>query len=238
MAEFEEDRGDAAIDEAEMRPCAFCGATIHPSSHRCPECGGHVGIAWGTVHREQFLFLLAAIFMGVGAMVSWDQARPSALTGLQTIRGSLIFTLAVYGVIVGLIGIFNRRTVVWPYFMNALVALWVGIQGITNALDSEFFKTLSEERGVTWWHEYRAIPPGMWLLTVGGGLVVMAVLKGLVGGFAGAKAKAREAADERATKDAGRRGRRAGAVGGASATGVATPPPPPSDLPPPPPPVV
>jgi len=230
MGEFDEDQAEAATDETEMRPCAFCGATIHPSSHRCPECGGHVGIAWGTVHREQFLFVLSSVFMGVGALVSWDQARPSALTGLQTIRGGLIFALAVYGVIVGLVGIFNRRTVVWPYFANALVALWVGIQGITNALDSELFKTLSEEKGVTWWHEYRAIPPGMWLLTVGGALVVMAVLKGLVGGFAGSRSKARATAGERAAATATRRGGRRG--GGVGAVDVGAPP---SDLPPPPP---
>lgn len=230
MADLDDD-ADLAADDSEMRPCAYCGATIHPSSHRCPECGGHVGIAWGTVHKESFLFLLAGIFMAVGAMVSWDQARPSALTGLQTIRGALIFALALYGIVVGVIGVFNRRTVVWPFFMNALVALWVGIDGIVKSLDSPLYEQLRVLPGQPWWGKFRAIPPGMWLLTVGGALVVMAVLKGLVGGFATSKAKSRTEAEERAAKDAARRGRRAATLG--------VPPAPLDDptIPPPPPPV-
>ena len=46
---------DASV---EMRPCAYCGALIHPASHRCTHCGGHVGLAWGTVHEAVFLFLV------------------------------------------------------------------------------------------------------------------------------------------------------------------------------------
>jgi len=63
---------DAAGDSAvELRPCAFCGHSIHPSSHLCTHCGGHVGLAWGTVHKELFLFLFLAVMVVVGCLASW-----------------------------------------------------------------------------------------------------------------------------------------------------------------------
>jgi hypothetical protein len=240
MADYEDrdDVRDVGMGEDENRPCAFCGAEIHPASQRCPECGGHVGLAWGTVHGEQFLFLLSACLIGVGCIVSWDQARPGVFTGLSTIRGSLMLALAVYGAVVGTLGILHRRLVVWPFFVNALLALWVGIGGITGSIDSGRWKEYEAQAG-TWYRAWRAIPPGFWLLTLAGALVVIAVLKGIVGGFAGAKAKAKEAEETRSASQAARRRSRVppGGVGESTAlpppagvdplTGGPLPPPPP-----------
>jgi hypothetical protein len=231
-------RDDLLGEDAEDRPCAFCGAAIHPSSHRCPECGGHVGLAWGTVHKEQFLFLFAACCMAVGCLASWDQTRPSAFNGLQTIRGTTIFALSLYGLIAGTIAVFNRRTLIWPFFIGALEALWVGVEAITNVWGGPKWEEYGKAVG-PWYRHVRAIPPGFWLLTIGGALVVIAVLKGVVGGFAGAKAKAKVTSSDRATTASERRRSRMAAAGSTA------PPPPPAGvdpisggpLPPPPPPV-
>jgi hypothetical protein len=231
-------RDDLLGEEAEDRACAFCGAAIHPSSHRCPECGGHVGLAWGTVHREQFLFLFAACCMAVGCLVSWDQTRPSDFNGLQTIRGAMILAFSLYGLIAGVVAIFNRRTLIWPFFLGAIEALWVGIEGITGSIGSAKWEEYARMGGQPWWGKFRAIPPGFWLLTLGGALVVIAVLKGVVGGFAGAKAKAKVTASGRATTASERRRTRLAAAGSPTApvpfaggvdptTGEPIPPPPP-----------
>jgi hypothetical protein len=60
----------------DLRPCAYCGTPIHLASHRCEHCGGHVGLAWGTVHKEIFLFLFLAVLIGVGCLVSWNGRSP------------------------------------------------------------------------------------------------------------------------------------------------------------------
>src|SRR5947207_13492400 len=60
----------------ETRPCAYCGAQIHPLSTRCPECGGHVSLAWRTVHKEHFLFLFTSILIAIGCLVSWSPRHP------------------------------------------------------------------------------------------------------------------------------------------------------------------
>src|SRR6186713_2014494 len=134
---------------AELRPCSYCGASIHPSSHRCPECCGHVGISWGTVHKELYLFLLSAILIGVGCIASWTGRAPDGplgakITGLDTIRGTLMFAIAIYGVISGVMNLLYRRMVVWPYLLNALFGLWIGLGGVVDAIGSPAWKAWSK----------------------------------------------------------------------------------------------
>ena len=118
---------NATNDEAgaiELRPCSYCGTDIHPSSHRCVTCGGHVGLSWGTVHKELFLFLFASILIGVGCIASWAVRSPTGdadpSNGLRTIRGCVMFALALYGVTSAYFSILNRKMVVWPFLLNAL----------------------------------------------------------------------------------------------------------------------
>src|SRR5262245_15823532 len=73
--------GEGAAD-VELRPCAFCGHSIHPAGHRCTHCDGHVGLAWGTVHKELFLFLFLSVMVIVGCLASWTGRTP-ALSAAQ-----------------------------------------------------------------------------------------------------------------------------------------------------------
>lgn len=67
---------DEGGESAALRACAFCGTPIHPRSHRCPHCGGHVGLAWGSVHKEYMLFLFLAIVTLVGCLAPWTGRTP------------------------------------------------------------------------------------------------------------------------------------------------------------------
>lgn len=183
----DEEGGDIAAD-TEFRPCAFCGTSIHAKSHRCPDCGGHVGVAWGTVHKEVYLFLFSACLIAAGCLVSWDQNRPGTWNGLTTIRGSLMFAFALYGMFRAVISLFNRSMIVWPFFLNALLALWVGISGIMSCVNSKLWEKYANQEHHSLAGKFedplRAIPPGFWLITLAGFLVVLVVLKGVVAGFA------------------------------------------------------
>lgn len=217
----------ATIDEAdagaaELRPCSYCGTDIHPSSHRCVACGGHVGLSWGSVHKELFLFLFASILIGVGCVASWATRTPTgssaAMNGLVTIRGCVMFALALYGVASAYFSILNRKMVVWPFLLNALIALWLGLPAVSSAIGGTAWKAWgkhAETAGGTmmdkWFGGMRAIPPGILLLTLGGLLVAISILKGVVAGFVSGAAKSKAAKEEASAKGAARRrGSRAG----------------------------
>ena len=196
------DGTDALDPGAELRPCAYCGTPIHPMSTRCPECGGHVALAWKTVHKEHFLFLLTSILAAIGCLVSWTGRHPdvqSAFTnGMTTIRGPIILGLAVYGVFVSIFNILNRRMIMWPFLINCMLCLWVGIVGISNAASSPAWEAWTkkfENLGVLSLDhimgQFRAIAPGMFMLTLAGGLIAISFLKGIVAGFASGAAKSR-----------------------------------------------
>jgi hypothetical protein len=220
--ELDDDAPADLATEVELRPCAYCGTSIHPSSHRCPECSGHVGLAWGTVHKEQFLFLFSAVCMAVGCLASWDVARPSAFDGLDTIRGTTILAFSLYGLLAGTIAVFHRRTLVWPFLIAAAEALWVGLETITKAIGSPTWEHWKAQAG-PWFRTWRAIPPGSWLLTLGGALVLIAILKGLVGGFASAKSKAKATTAAGGGGAAARRRRYGGSAGADPLGGAPTP---------------
>lgn len=227
---------NAMNDEAgaiELRPCSYCGTDIHPSSHRCVTCGGHVGLSWGTVHKELFLFLFASILIGVGCIASWAVRSPTGdadpSNGLRTIRGCVMFALAIYGVTSAYFSILNRKMVVWPFLLNALIALWVGIPAITGTMGGTAWKAwskLAETGGGTlmdkWFGSMRAIPPGLLLVAIGGTLVAISILKGLVGGFVSGAAKSKAAQEAAGAKGvARRRGARGGDAAGAGETSPA-----------------
>jgi hypothetical protein len=230
-------------ESAELRGCAYCGEQILPGSWRCPSCAGNVALAWGTAHKEHFLFLFASILFLVGVLASWTQRFPTGATvtvskmveapavpaapdapapdpkapkkmielktevaptvepiqGLGTIRGSLLFAIALYGVIVALFNLFYKRMVVWPFFLGSILALEIGLKGISGSIGStawELWKKRVEsdaggfiDKLIGHW---RAIPAGYLLLTIAGALVMISLIKGVVGGFASASAKQKD----------------------------------------------
>jgi len=236
MADDSAMNDEAGGEEVPLRPCSYCGTDIHPSSHRCVTCGGHVGLSWGTVHKELFLFLFASVLIGVGCIASWAIRSPSgssdAANGLTTIRGCVMFALSLYGITSAYFSILNRKMVVWPFLLNALIALWLGLPAVSNAIGGPAWKAwgkLAETGGGTlmdkWFGGFRAIPPGILLLTVGGLLVAISILKGIVAGFVAGAAKSKAAQEEAATKGTSRRrgSKAADAAGEASASTAGDP---------------
>jgi hypothetical protein len=212
------DVSEAVVDGPEglepggaLRPCSYCGAQIHSLSTRCSVCGGHVALAWRTVHKEHFLFLFTSILTAIGCLVSWSGRHPdipSAFTnGMTTLKGPVILGLAIYGIFVAIFNILNRRMVMWPFLLNCLLCLWVGITGIGNAAASpawdawvEKYKNLGMLSLDHMMGQFRAIAPGFFMLTLAGALIAISFLKGIVAGFASgaARGKAKREAEEAA----------------------------------------
>jgi|GEM_PF-3326784 len=263
MADVNEMTDGDADAIVEKRPCAYCGALIHPASHRCSHCGGHVGLAWGTVHKEVFLFLFLALATIVGCLSPWtgrspvvevaEVSTPALSTpgappgapkppptierkmtvtqgvvrmggprnGLDTTRGVFILAIALYGVLVGVLNAVYRRSTMWPAVANGFLCLWVGLQGVVNAMGSDAWdhwgkwtegKSLLEKAlGAT-----RAIAPGHAILAFVGLVTVFRLLAGIL-------AAASKGKPEAAAKDAGAaaRRRRNKDAGGAAVAGDA-----------------
>ncbi|MHC5011652.1 MAG: hypothetical protein ACYTG6_12020 [Planctomycetota bacterium] len=153
--------------------------------------------AWSLVHKELFILLFANCLFFAGALAAWSRAygwmtTPEApLTGLDTIRGALIFALAIYGFWTMVFNIWHRQLVVWPFLLNALLALWVGIPGFTSRIGSQAWddaihyvdKVMPSKTMLDWiLTPLSTIPPGHWLLTLGGAIVLIVLLKGVLGG--------------------------------------------------------
>lgn len=250
---------DAAV---EMRPCAYCGALIHPASHRCTHCAGHVGLAWGTVHKETFLFLFLALATVVGCLAPWtgrtplvevtELVTPAAVApgaapgaprpaptiekkttvtqavarmggprnGLDTTRGVFILAIALYGVLVGVFNAVYRRSTMWPAVANGFLCLWVGLQGVVNAMGSDawgYWGTWAEgknylEKGLG---ATRAIAPGHALLAFVGLVTVFRLLAGILA--AASKGKPETAAKEAGAAARRRRSKEASGSGDAPA---------------------
>jgi hypothetical protein len=162
------------------------------------------------VHKEHFALLFANCFFFAGSLAAWralpyDQNITGGMltTGLGTIRGAVIFALAIYGFWSLAIGLYTKKTVVWPFLLNMLFGLWVGLGGVMRGYESdEWFAAYDAMKKKS----YTAldsmltgpgtIAPGYWMLTGASLLVLFIIVKGIVGGATKSKASA-AAAPER-----------------------------------------
>lgn len=208
---FEEDMGDEHMDVDDhggMDTSALLAAAEEDQMH--------VRASWHLIPKEVFAFLFANCLMFTGALVAWSRSLPDAaarpyehVMGTDTIRGAMILALAIYGFWTAVFNIWGRQLKVWPYVVNALLALWVGIGGIMAGLGSDKWDAAVEARkaemgelGISktmlddWMLAFGGIPPAAWVLTAGGLIVMIIVVKGVLGGAKAAKAGAADADDE------------------------------------------
>ena len=120
-----------------------------------------------------------------------------ALNGLETIRGSFMFAIALYGIIVALFNVLHRRMIVWPFFLNGVLALEVGLTSFSRAKGSAAWvlwekKTADLNFVEQWFGTLRAVPASQLLLIFAGSIVLISIIKGVVGGFAAGAAKSKE----------------------------------------------
>lgn len=160
---------------------------------------------WSLVHGELLVLLFANCLFFAGVLAAWDRPLPwdegvvRTFNGLDTIRGAAIFALSIYGFWVAAFNIWYRQLRIWPYMLSALLALWVGLGGFVNTVGS------SRWTGASTWLETQttsmltvvlaplsSVAPGFWLLTAGGVIVLIMLLKGIMSGRAKAKAAQRE----------------------------------------------
>ena len=169
---------------------------------------------WHTQSKQLFAFLAANCMFFASGFAAWSRAGyaedgsaipvdPSLfITGLDTIRGSLIFAFALYGFWTAIFNIWHAQMKVWPYLLGAVLALWVGIGGIMSGIGGEQWersklyleklesKTLMDDMLTP----LGVIAPGYWLCAIGGLIVVWVIVMGLVQGGQSAKSAPTESA--------------------------------------------
>ena len=185
----------------------------------------HVRASWHLIPKEVFAFLFANCLMFAGAVSAWSRSLPDVaatpynhIMGTDTIRGTMILALALYGFWTAIFNIWGRQLKVWPYVINAMLALWVGIGGVMSGLSNDAWDAAVEAKkqamaqagqGKTmlddWMFSFGGIPPAAWVLTAGGLIVAIIIVKGVLGGAKSAKAGATATDDE---EPAGARRRR------------------------------
>lgn len=191
--------GDGAVDAA-----AIMEEAKHERLHR--------QAYWHTQSKQLFAFLVANCMFFASGFAAWTRAGynedgsavpvdPSLfITGLDTIRGSLIFALALYGFWTAIFNIWHAQMKVWPYLLGAVLALWVGIGGIMSGIGGEQWERsklyLESLESKTMMDDMLTplgvVAPGYWLCAIGGLIVVWVIVMGLVQGGQSAKSSASE----------------------------------------------
>jgi len=186
------------------------GGTYEDLMHEAEAGRRRANASMSLVHKEHYAFLLANCFFFAAALASWrsmpygaNETGAAVTHGLETIRGSLVFALAVYGFWSLGIGLYTKRTVLWPLLLNMLLGLWVGLGGVVKGIGSPTWeqaykdladpvKTPSSSKMDEWLAGLGTIAPGFWMLTAGSLLVLFILIKGIVSGAAKTKARAAE----------------------------------------------
>ncbi len=165
---------------------------------------------WHGNQKQVFAFLFANCLFFAGVLAAWVRSTPgdpagdpsTYINGLDTIRGSFIFALALYGFWTAVFNLWHGQMKVWPYLLAAVLSLWVGIAAFAQTIGGEEWdrarayldtlesKTLMDDILVP----LSTVAPGYWLLTGGGLIVVWVIVGGLMKGSQQSKAGlAREA---------------------------------------------
>ena len=200
--ESPEGSGDAASEEDDEGSGIPPGGTAEQLIEEATANMRRARAGMSLVHKEHFALLFANCLFFAGSLAAWTRAPYNAavkggdlLTGLGTIRGAGIFALSIYGFCVLAIGLHTKRTVVWPFLINALVGLWVGLGGVVKGFNSDAWRSAQDELkkapSKTAMDDMLAplgtIAPGFWLLAAGSLLVLFLIVKGIVGGASKAR---------------------------------------------------
>lgn len=180
--------------------------------------------SWHLLPKEMFSFAFANCLLLAGVLGAWSRAIPADwaiawnaanpkgkipvadldpstyLNGLDTIRGTILFAFVLYGFLQILFNVVGRTIRIWPYMVGGLLALEIGITGISRSrggeawdaagayLESAESKTMFDDLFLQW----SAIPPAYWALTFGGVIVLIVALSGIMKGAQKAKAAEEE----------------------------------------------
>ena len=190
---------DEAADEAYDEPGVDAQAILAEASMERM----HRQAYWHGTDKQLFSFLFANCLFFAGVLVAWMRSAPgdpagdpsTYVTGLHTIRGAFIFALSIYGFWTGVFNLWHGQMKVWPYLINAVLALWVGIAGFAHTIGGPewdkakgYLDTLESKKMLDdILVPLSTVAPGYWLLTVGGLIVVWVIIRGLMKGSASAK---------------------------------------------------
>lgn len=166
---------------------------------------------WHGNQNQMFAFLFANCLFFAAVFVAWMRSAPgdpagdpsTYVTGLHTIRGAFIFALSLYGFWTAVFNLWHGQMKVWPYLLNAILALWVGIAGFAQTIGGEEWDKAKEHLKTLDSKTFKddmlvplsTVAPGYWLLTFGGLIVVWVIINGLMKGSQTSKATTAREAD-------------------------------------------
>jgi hypothetical protein len=160
---------------------------------------------WHSNQKQLFMFLFANCLFFASAFAAWMRVAPGEagdpsvyIRGLDTIRGSFIFALSIYGFWTAVFNIWHAQMKIWPYMLAAVLALWVGVSGFVQTIGGDewdaagrYLEQLESKKMLDdILVRMSVVAPGYWLLTVGGLVVVWVVVNGLMQGSQQSKTEA------------------------------------------------
>jgi hypothetical protein len=169
-----------------MKRCVCCGSIIPLPALNCPTCRSWVALWEGSIAKEYFYLLAAALTCAFGALLPWkplpDVVVPghaAAVIGLNYMSGAVIFFFSVICALVCLYNIRSKRLVFWPILLllvENLFTLAVYFMTWEMKIGGESYRLFSAlgevfERGKDWqeglWNIYRTQGLGIYFVVVG-----------------------------------------------------------------------
>jgi len=197
---------DGGMDDAADDAFEAAGVDTHAILAEASMERMHRQAYWHGTDKQLFTFLFANCLFFAGTLVAWMRSAPgdpagdpsTYVTGLHTIRGGFIFALSIYGFWTAIFNVWHGQMKVWPYLLNAVLALWVGIAGFAHTIGGEewdkaknYLETLESKKMLDdILVPLSTVAPGYWLLSLGGVIVVWVIINGLMKGSASAKGAA------------------------------------------------
>lgn len=182
-------------EQQPMKRCVCCGAIIPLPALNCSECRSWVSLWEGSIAKEYFYLLVAALTCMFGAMLPWhamaDAVKPGVaaeLSGINYMSGAVIFYFSAITAVVCLYNIRSKRLLFWPillllvenvftlslYFMRYEVTVGEESYGFIGAMQ------LAWEKGVDFqdslWNVYRTQGIGLYFVIVGTLFIMVQIL--------------------------------------------------------------
>lgn len=195
-SEFEEPSGPP------MKRCVCCGAVIPLPALNCSQCRSWVSLWEGSIAKEYFYLLAAALTCVFGTLLPWkpipDVSTPgyaSEVAGINYMSGAVIFFFSVVCALTCLYNIRSKRLLFWPillllvenafvlacYFLTWEIHVGGELMGLFDAIGWAYDKGNAEagiQRGL--WNVYRLQGIGVYFVLAGTLFILLQIIMSVV----------------------------------------------------------
>jgi len=196
-SEFEEPSGPP------MKRCVCCGAVIPLPALNCSQCRSWVSLWEGSIAKEYFYLLAAALTCVFGTLLPWkpipDVSTPgyaSEVAGINYMSGAVIFIFSVICALTCLYNIRSKRLLFWPillllvenafvlavYFMTWTVNVGGEARGFIDAMSWAYDDGSRGEGGIQGglWSIYRLQGIGVYFVMVGTLFILVQIIMSVI----------------------------------------------------------